>query len=51
MKQFESELEKLQQECNRMRYENGFLKSSNEHDKNEFQTLAEQLKLKHEIEV
>ena len=51
VKQFELELEKLHQECNRMRYENGFLKSSNDHDKTEFQTLIEQLKLKHEIEV
>ena len=50
VKQFELELEKLHQECNRMRYENGFLKSSNDHDKTEFQTLIEQLKLKHEIE-
>ncbi len=51
VKQFEFELEKMQQECNRFRYESAFLKSSNDHDKNEFQTLTEQLKMKHDIEV
>lgn len=44
-------MEKLQQECNKLRFEAAFLKSTNEHEKTEFKAMTEQLKLKHEVEV
>ncbi len=51
VKQFEQELEKLHDDCNKLRYENSYLKGSNEHEKNEFQALTQQYKMKHDIEV
>jgi hypothetical protein len=51
VRQFEQELQKLHQELNKQRYENNFLKSSQEHEKTEHQNFAEQLKLKHDIEL
>ena len=51
LKQLEQELQKLQQDCNKLRFENNFLKSSSEHDKTEQLRLLEQIKLKNEVEL
>ena len=51
VKAYTIELENLKEECNKLRYETTFLKSANEHDKAEFQSLFDQIKLKHDVEV
>lgn len=51
VKQLEIELQKLQQELNKSRFEASFLKSVNEHDKTEHYNHVEQLKMKNEIEL
>jgi len=51
VRQLEMELQKLQQELNKCRFEIGILKSVNEHDKSEHCNHVEQLKMKNEIEL
>ena len=51
VKQLQQELQKVQQESNKIRYESNFLKSVNEHDKNEHNNYIDQLKMKHEAEL
>jgi hypothetical protein len=51
VKQLENELQKLQQECNKIRFENNTLKSSSEHTKTEQNNFLDQIKMKHEIEL
>jgi hypothetical protein len=51
VKQFEQELEKLHEDCNKLRFENSYLKGSTEHEKNEFQAMMQQYKMKHDVEV
>ncbi len=51
VRQLEIELQKLQQELNKTKFEIGVLKTVNEHDKSEHFNHVEQLKMKYEIEL
>ena len=51
VKQLEKELEKLQQDVNKLTYENNFFKQTNEHDRIEHHNFIDQLKMKHDIEL
>jgi hypothetical protein len=51
VKQLEVELQKIQQEYSRIKFEIEFLKSVNEHDKQEHAGHLEQLRVKHEVEM
>lgn len=51
VKQLEVELQKHQQEYNKSHYEIEFLKSVNEHEKQEHVTHLDQMKMKHDVEM
>jgi len=51
VKQLEVELQKIQQEYNRVKFEIEFLKSVNEHDKEEHANHLDQMKVKHDVEM
>ena len=51
VRQLENELQKLQHEVTKLRYEANFHKSAVEHEQSEHHTFIDQLKLKHDIEL
>lgn len=51
VKQLEQELQNLKQEIHKLRHENSLINATKEHDRNEQETLFEQLKLKYVVEV
>jgi hypothetical protein len=51
VRQLEHELQKLQQELTKLRYESNFQKSSGENERAEHHNFIEQLRMKHEIEL
>jgi uncharacterized protein (DUF3084 family) len=51
VRQLETELERVQQEFTKLRYEANFMKSNSDHEKQEHQTFLEQLRMKHDVEL
>ena len=51
VRQLEQELQKLQEDLNKLKYESKFLKSNKDREKTEHNNFIDQLKLKHEVEL